>query len=200
MPYLQERVGFFLALCTFASLITFIQAVPCDNLPPSRFNCEYTSTCQYGLSTTLSCTTLDTCEGNSTVIFDATCSYCFQHPESDYSCKEVDSCQYPLRKKYITTCTIHDSIPCAGNRSFQKYIDCNKSSGKSWNSTFWLSLLLGGFAADRFYLGDIGWGFFKLLSFGGCGLWVLIDFVLVATGYLQPYNGGLYVEDAPQGL
>ena len=43
-----------------------------------------------------------------------------------------------------------------------------------------LSILLGTLGIDRFYLGQIGLGIGKLLTAGGCGIWWLIDLILIA--------------------
>jgi TM2 domain-containing membrane protein YozV len=56
-----------------------------------------------------------------------------------------------------------------------------------------LSVFLGGFGADRFYLGHYKEGFGKLFSFGGLGVWTLIDVVLIYCGYLGPLDGSLYI-------
>jgi len=55
-----------------------------------------------------------------------------------------------------------------------------------------LSITLGGFGVDRFYLGHWREGIGKLFSFGGLGVWTLIDVVLIAIGYVTPADGSLY--------
>ena len=52
-----------------------------------------------------------------------------------------------------------------------------------------ISITLGGFGADRFYLGQTTYGVIKLFTFGGIGLWGLVDIILTATGYLSPADG-----------
>lgn len=56
-----------------------------------------------------------------------------------------------------------------------------------------LSLTLGGFGVDRFYLGLWKSAIGKLFSFGGLGLWTIIDIVLIGVGYLTPADGSLYI-------
>jgi TM2 domain-containing membrane protein YozV len=55
------------------------------------------------------------------------------------------------------------------------------TGNKSFLTTWLLSLLLGGLGIDRFYLGKVGTGILKLVTFGGFGIWALIDLILVLT-------------------
>ncbi len=60
---------------------------------------------------------------------------------------------------------------------------------KSFVVALILSILLGEFGIDRFYLGYIGLGVLKLVTFGGCGVWQLIDIILIATDKLNDADG-----------
>lgn len=42
-----------------------------------------------------------------------------------------------------------------------------------------LSLLLGCLGIDRFYIGDTGLGVGKLLTWGGCYIWAVIDWFMI---------------------
>jgi len=42
-----------------------------------------------------------------------------------------------------------------------------------------ISVLLGIYGIDRFYIGDVGLGVGKLLTGGGCGVWWIIDIFLI---------------------
>ena len=55
------------------------------------------------------------------------------------------------------------------------------------------SLTLGGFGVDRFYLGHWREGLGKLFSFGGLGVWTLVDLILIIIGYVGPADGSLYI-------
>jgi TM2 domain-containing membrane protein YozV len=56
-----------------------------------------------------------------------------------------------------------------------------------------LSITLGGFGIDRFYLGYWPSALGKLFSFGGLGVWSILDVLLILTGYLTPANGSVYI-------
>ena len=63
------------------------------------------------------------------------------------------------------------------------------SSGKSQVTALILALLIGGLGIHRFYLGYTWQGIVQLLTFGGCGIWSLIDLIRIITGDLKPKVG-----------
>ena len=62
-------------------------------------------------------------------------------------------------------------------------------SDKSYTTALILSIFLGTLGIDRFYLGYTGIGIAKLLTFGGCGVWALIDLVLIAMRSVPDSDG-----------
>ena len=52
---------------------------------------------------------------------------------------------------------------------------------KKWLTALLLSILIGSLGVDRFYMGHVGLGILKLITFGGLGIWWLIDLILIAT-------------------
>ena len=63
------------------------------------------------------------------------------------------------------------------------------SGRKEWLVALLLSIFLGYLGVDRFYLGHIGLGIAKLLTAGGCGIWYIVDIILIATGSLKDDQG-----------
>lgn len=64
-------------------------------------------------------------------------------------------------------------------------------SDKGWTVAFCLSVFLGYFGADRFYLGYGFLGILKLCTFGGMGLWWVFDILLLLAGKMRDSEGGV---------
>ncbi len=52
-----------------------------------------------------------------------------------------------------------------------------------------LVIFVGALGIHRFYLGYTGIGIIQLLTGGGCGIWALIDLIMIITGDLKPKDG-----------
>ncbi len=55
-------------------------------------------------------------------------------------------------------------------------------SEKGFVPTILLCYFLGFLGVHRFYVGKIGTGILMIVTFGGFGIWVIVDMVLIATG------------------
>jgi len=67
------------------------------------------------------------------------------------------------------------------------YSDHNQ--GKSFVAALVLNWFLGPLGVHRFYTGYIGIGVAQLLTFGGCGIWALIDLISICLGNYTDAEG-----------
>lgn len=169
----------------------------CDKLGGECIQCVFNKSCVYGDTVNVTCKPKDEiiCSGNRNFTRSMVCRYCYQTEPWEHVCSTYSSCRVVSspRERYIANCTVRSEILCLGHRKFLKNVLCNWTAGCKWSTALILSLTLGGFGADRFYLGHWQEGIGKLFSFGGMGVWTLIDVVLIAIGYLGPADGSLYI-------
>lgn len=72
--------------------------------------------------------------------------------------------------------SIYASIPEERRADFSAvFVEREKNQVLAFGFNAWL----GGFGVDRFYVGQTLLGVLKLITFGGFGIWILIDFFLI---------------------
>ncbi|XP_044735901.1 TM2 domain-containing protein almondex [Chrysoperla carnea] len=171
--------------------------IECSKLSYPCIVCDLSTSCIYGSLVNTTCKPIKeaNCTGTREFFRTYQCKYCYQTDRSEHTCHQQAHCKSVStpREYYRTNCTVHNNIICLGKRRFLKRVLCNWTSGYKWSTTLILSITLGGFGADRFYLGHWQEGIGKLFSFGGLGVWTLIDVLLISLHYLGPADGSLYI-------
>ncbi|EDW82414.1 uncharacterized protein Dwil_GK25793 [Drosophila willistoni] len=168
---------------------------PCENLPIPCIRCSYNYACHYGREVNITCEAINNvqCQGERSFQRSMNCRYCYQTELWQQNCVQRAHCNSAADKYYRTNCTVSSEVLCLGNRSFTRNLRCNWTQGYRWSTALLISLTLGGFGADRFYLGHWQEGIGKLFSFGGLGVWTIIDVLLISMHYLGPADGSLYI-------
>ncbi len=64
-------------------------------------------------------------------------------------------------------------------------------SPRDWLATLLMAIFLGSFGVQSFYNGKILIGILQLLTVGGCGIWTIVDIVLIATNNYHDAQGRL---------
>lgn len=133
----------------------------CGSLPIECFICSIDNNpkaadCIYGEPFTTECLVKNetVCKGERLINFEAECRFCYQTPDWMHVCTHNLSCRRDSPQRlWKVNCTVLDDIICLGSRTFYKNVECNWTSGHKWGMALILSLTLGGFGVDRFYLG-----------------------------------------------
>ena len=67
--------------------------------------------------------------------------------------------------------------------------DIQIESDKRMVPALLLCFFLGVLGVHRFYVGKVGTGILMLFTFGGAGIWVIVDFVMICTGSFKDKEG-----------
>jgi len=65
------------------------------------------------------------------------------------------------------------------------------TSDKGIVPTLLLCFFVGFLGIHRFYVGKIGTGILQLLTFGGFGIWTMVDFIMIVVGNFRDKDGQL---------
>ncbi|XP_055837155.1 TM2 domain-containing protein CG10795 [Episyrphus balteatus] len=92
-------------------------------------------------------------------------------------------------------CIAVDGIECTEtkNNTFTRELPCKWTNGYRFDTALLLSVFLGMFGIDRFYLGYPAIGLAKLCTLGFMFLGQLIDIVLIAMQVVGPADGSAYI-------
>ncbi|KOB76835.1 TM2 domain-containing protein, partial [Operophtera brumata] len=116
-------------------------------------------------------------------------------PDTQQFKKCVMGKEIPSEGEAEVKCIAATGIICkeSNNSSFTRTLPCKWTNGYSLEIALLLSVFLGMFGLDRFYLGYPGIGLAKLCTLGFMFLGQLLDIILIAAQVVVPSDGSAYV-------
>jgi len=115
-------------------------------------------------------------------------------PDIDSDTQQPRDCD-KVSKKAKIKCNAAPGIICSetGNSTFTGETDCRYTNGYHFDTALMLSIFLGMFGADRFYLGYPALGLLKFSTLGFFFLGHLLDIILIASQVVMPADGSDYI-------
>lgn len=91
--------------------------------------------------------------------------------------------------KYCGQEIVDDAVVCihCGRALDPRF--CKNGENNAGLIVLLLCIFVGFLGVHRFYTGHIGTGIVQVFTFGGCGIWWLIDFLMIATGSFKDNDG-----------
>jgi len=104
---------------------------------------------------------------------------------------EVEGCTSDRQVEVV--CLALEDVNCMGDRNWKISLPCRYTNGYYFSTALSLSVFLGVFGIDRFYLGYPVVGLVKLFTFGGFLIGNWADIICISTQVLIPADGSDYV-------
>lgn len=73
--------------------------------------------------------------------------------------------------------------------NYQNQPASNRAKEDRWLIALILCILVGSLGVHRFYTGNIVTGVLMLITLGGCGIWTIIDLIMIAANTYRDGNG-----------
>lgn len=73
--------------------------------------------------------------------------------------------------------------------NYQSQTASNRTNEDRWLIALILCILVGSLGVHRFYTGNIVTGVLMLITLGGCGVWTIIDLIMIAANTYRDGNG-----------
>lgn len=86
-------------------------------------------------------------------------------------------------------CGVRQPTAYANSENFSSCQRPVYHTDERWLTVLLLSIFLGELGVHRFYVGKIGTGILQLVTLGGCGIWWLIDVIMVVTNNFTDDEG-----------
>ncbi|XP_077300031.1 TM2 domain-containing protein 1 biscotti isoform X2 [Arctopsyche grandis] len=114
-------------------------------------------------------------------------------PHIDPTTQQLIGCTRDNKAEVV--CLAATGLICekTNTSNFKKEMPCKWTNGKTLETALLLSVFLGMFGLDRFYLGYPALGLAKLCTLGFMFVGQLLDILLIASQVVGPADGSAYI-------